>query len=380
MNRGIAACHALARAAVAALLALALAWVSPPLSRAGTRSQLEDAKAKLSRLEAQIATQRAALESAHTAILRLSAEVQAAQEAYVATRQRLIQVQGSLSAAQAEYDDDGALLDQQAANAYMQGPGSDLKLLLQATSVGDLMDRLEFLDRVAQTEADLANEVRSLENRLMARKKEVQSLLRRQAAQLARLSEREAALAASFAQQESRLAAMARDRSQIVDLLAKLRKQLRAQELAAARASLLGTNTAPFGAWASLLLPRLGVPSCHGNMVVIVAWETAEYTQAAWNPLATTYPMPGAGNFNSVGVKNYASIDQGLQATVLTLHQGNPAYGYGSIIDSLARCSDPLATGDAIRASAWCRGCAGGAYVVDIIPAVEAYYSRYAHL
>jgi hypothetical protein len=108
----------------------------------------------------------------------------------------------------------------------------------------------------------------------------------------------------------------------------------------------------------------------------MVAWQTAEYTQARWNPLATTYPMPGSTVFNSAGVRNYASLSQGLEATRLTLRSAG--YGYGAILSDLAASADPLTTAQAINASSWCHGCANGRYVVGLVPAVEAYYSRYA--
>jgi hypothetical protein len=110
--------------------------------------------------------------------------------------------------------------------------------------------------------------------------------------------------------------------------------------------------------------------------VVVVAWETTEYTSASWNPLATTYFLPGSTRFNSAGVRNYLSLGQGLEATTATLRL--PGNGYESIVGGLASCADPMATGQAINASQWCRGCSGGGYVTAIIPAVEQYYDQYA--
>jgi hypothetical protein len=134
--------------------------------------------------------------------------------------------------------------------------------------------------------------------------------------------------------------------------------------------------TITYGEWAGALLGSLGVSNCQNNLVVVVAWETTEYTAASWNPLATTYPMPGSTRFNSAGVRNYGSLGQGLEATTSTLRL--PGNGYESILAGLAACADPMATGQAINASLWCRGCSGGAYVTAIIPAVQQYYDQYA--
>jgi hypothetical protein len=109
-----------------------------------------------------------------------------------------------------------------------------------------------------------------------------------------------------------------------------------------------------------------------------VAWQTAEGARASFNPLDTTLPMPGATNFNSVGVKNYVSQDQGLTATVRTLQGGSSSYGYAAIVTGLRGCAGPMVTAQAINDSAWCHECAGGLYVTQLIPAVQAYYDSYA--
>jgi len=123
--------------------------------------------------------------------------------------------------------------------------------------------------------------------------------------------------------------------------------------------------------WAAHLLPRIGAPACTNNVVSVVAWAAQEGTVAGWNPLATTYGMPGSTRFNSVGVRNYISLDQGLDATVLTIESGLVDHGYGAIVAELQRCAPSMATARAIRASNWCAGCAGGRYVTGMIRAVS---------
>jgi hypothetical protein len=67
-----------------------------------------------------------------------------------------------------------------------------------------------------------------------------------------------------------------------------------------------------------------------------MSWEAAEGGAwnggARYNPLNTTEPMSGATNFNSVGVKNYTSWEQGLNATVKTLENGY----YTDILNALS--------------------------------------------
>lgn len=160
-------------------------------------------------------------------------------------------------------------------------------------------------------------------------------------------------------------------------------------ELQAARTSAMrearldGTATIPNGpvtyeAWARGFLGMVGAPACDDNVALVVTWETAESTQAWFNPLATTHDMEGEGIFNSSGVRNYVSFEQGLMASRDTLQGGAESYGYGAILSALQRCASAKTTARAIRDSAWCRGCAGGAYVTGLLPVVRATWSEHA--
>ena len=90
--------------------------------------------------------------------------------------------------------------------------------------------------------------------------------------------------------------------------------------------------------------------------------------------------MAGAGTFNGAGVRNYVSLQQGLQASALTLRTGSSSYGYTGSSTAWRRAPNPSVTAAAINASMWCHGCAGGAYVTGLIPRVEAAYDLYARL
>jgi hypothetical protein len=138
------------------------------------------------------------------------------------------------------------------------------------------------------------------------------------------------------------------------------------------------TGPATYESWARAFLARVGAPDCSENLAIIVTWETSESTDAAFNPLATTHDMDGATDFNSVGVKNYRSLDQGLDASRDTLQGGAESYGYEAIVGSLQACTTAEATAVAINASAWCRGCAGGTYITGLLPIVRADYAAHA--
>jgi hypothetical protein len=66
---------------------------------------------------------------------------------------------------------------------------------------------------------------------------------------------------------------------------------------------------------------KLGVTPTNEKIKFFVAWRQAEGGKALNNPFNTTKTMKADGitNYNSVGVKNYPTIDIGIDATVNTL-------------------------------------------------------------
>ena len=105
--------------------------------------------------------------------------------------------------------------------------------------------------------------------------------------------------------------------------------------------------------WAKDFLTKLGVPVTGPNVQAISAWEQAEGTKAAFNPLATTQGgFAGETQFNSVGVKNYTSYQDGLDANLKVITNGL----YPNIIAALQQGTDAMAVAKAIAASPWGTG------------------------
>src|SRR5581483_9788858 len=103
--------------------------------------------------------------------------------------------------------------------------------------------------------------------------------------------------------------------------------------------------------WAIDLLAGLGnrEPTLE-TVLYTVAWQQAENTEARYNPIATTQDMPGATTFNSDGVKDYNSYQDGVDATVKTL--GYSYNGYADIREGLAT-NDPERALRGLYASPW---------------------------
>lgn len=104
--------------------------------------------------------------------------------------------------------------------------------------------------------------------------------------------------------------------------------------------------------FASDLLGRLGIPATDENMRALVAWQQAEGTKAAHNPLATTQRSEGATTFNYAGVKNYLDYEQGLAATVTTINNGR----YDEVLAALRAGTSAEAVAEAIARSPWGTG------------------------
>src|SRR5580700_11414401 len=107
--------------------------------------------------------------------------------------------------------------------------------------------------------------------------------------------------------------------------------------------------------WANLFLPKCGFPVTTNNVVSLAVWMESERAAtlppdgALNNPLDTTEGWPNSTDFNSAGVKNYATVDDGLSATQKTLFNGD----YGSIIAAFKGSIAPSLTVVRIAQSPW---------------------------
>jgi hypothetical protein len=250
-----------------------------------------------------------------------------------------------------------------AVTAFQWGPMGPFAVALGADSLGDLADRLQYFDSIASANVETAKAVAEHVARLASIRAGLSALSKQQARLELKLrtsrAELEAALLAQLSDARAEAAALVRRLGITAD------------------PNVTGAGVS-FGRWAELLLSRLGGPICQDNLIAVVAWESAEGTAAAYNPLATTHDVPGATDFNSVGVKNYPSLGDGIRATIDTLVLGSPTYGYGAVLAGLSTCAPAESTAAAINASSWCRGCTGGMYGVNVVPLMRADYERFA--
>lgn len=102
--------------------------------------------------------------------------------------------------------------------------------------------------------------------------------------------------------------------------------------------------------WDTQLLGALGIPATADAIRFLDQWQSFEGGTAQNNPLNTTQAWAGATNYNSVGVKNYRTRADGIQATMTTLENGR----YDAILQALRSgnpytFAEPLAIATALR-------------------------------
>ena len=116
--------------------------------------------------------------------------------------------------------------------------------------------------------------------------------------------------------------------------------------------------------WCASLLNALGNPNpSQTTLNFVIGWsasETLADSGAIYNLLNTTEPWSGATNFNSVGVRNYTSWQDGINATIATLRNGY----YPELEEALRINLDGVLSPPSIEILAnlhtWCGGCGYG--------------------
>lgn len=126
--------------------------------------------------------------------------------------------------------------------------------------------------------------------------------------------------------------------------------------------------------WAHDFLDGLGASHTENNANALISWMQAEGGTAQWNPLNTTQEAPGAWNYNSVGVKNYPDYGTGMDATLKTIKQTDPAFGYTVIVSRLKGSVRPRRTLRAVEKSQW----GTGGLALAVLPYVKKDYWKYA--
>lgn len=103
-------------------------------------------------------------------------------------------------------------------------------------------------------------------------------------------------------------------------------------------------------AWARAFLADASLPDSPCTLAATLAWIGAEGSNPAWhNLLDSTQPEPGSYSINSDHVQAYVSREQGLAATVTTIHNGL----YPGILAAFRAGNNAQSIADAVAQSPW---------------------------
>ena len=212
------------RTSLAFLFVLGAAAFAGPAGAQSTEEQLEDAKARLGALEAEAAQATARYEEAHEKLIVTREEIAETEAALVDARKDVGKLQGQL--------------DERARAAYTMGGTGTLELLLTSDSLSDFSDRVVFLDRLAEDDADLVTRLDVLTEELRRREAALDQLEKEQA-------EAEAAAEAEADTVYAKLAEAQALREELEDELAAEERAARLAAQAAAAPTGGGGGDAP---------------------------------------------------------------------------------------------------------------------------------------
>jgi peptidoglycan LD-endopeptidase LytH len=138
--------------ALALTAMLAGGLLTDPSFAQSTEDKLQQAKQRVAQLESEAQRATEKYEEAHSALERTRQEIAATMEALTRAKDRIGELQAQLAF--------------RARSAYKLGPTNSWQLLLEADSFSEFSDRLVYLDRLAQDDADLATRVAVLAEEL----------------------------------------------------------------------------------------------------------------------------------------------------------------------------------------------------------------------
>jgi murein DD-endopeptidase MepM/ murein hydrolase activator NlpD len=214
--------------------ALAMVMVSTSIAggmvaNADTSDDLAGARARLETIRSTIAREEGSLATMQEQMNALAGEIERMNSALASTEDDIRAVTAALRKTSRRIAVVRAELEDRAAEAFMDGPASDLMFLLGSATLGDLSDRSAALEALGQADADLENRFRVTQAELEASQAQLDELEQRQRDALASLRERGSALKSKFAEQQSQLDRLDALRSEAARLVEDLGRQLEAE-------------------------------------------------------------------------------------------------------------------------------------------------------
>jgi len=228
------------RSAVALAAALLFGVLAMAPVHADTQGKLNAAEARVRSLIGRIAKEERTVRALEAQAAVLAQAVDRVQTEMTLTQGRIVDLQSQIRVATNSMIATQDTLNRRAWVAYENGPGSNLEFILGSTSLADLTDRLEIVNHVAKSDADLIAEIANERNLLQAHQQSLQQQEDRLQVQKADLSSKQTALNLKLVSAQSVVAQLDRDKAAAQRQVRKLRAQRRKEIAAALAAASLG--------------------------------------------------------------------------------------------------------------------------------------------
>jgi peptidoglycan LD-endopeptidase LytH len=227
-------------AALAALMVLAGTFVIGPAS-ADTKEEIAQTQREIDALIDRINSQSSTIARLQRETNALTAEINAVLGRIAKTEARVAALERDIDTANAFLRELQQKVDDRAWDVYENGIGTQIEVLLGASSFQDFAARLEFVNRAAESDEDLFNEIANRRNQLQHRQLELEAVKRQLVDERRLLTARQDALDAKLATAQRLLEQLEADKAEAQRLLEKLEDkraaEIRAAELAAAAAA-----------------------------------------------------------------------------------------------------------------------------------------------
>ncbi len=284
------------RIGVAALVVVSASmWVSPPSSAAPSRQDVARAKAELDRLNARVSL---LVEEYNQARLRLEQ-----------VRTRLQDARTAAESARAEADRAMASLNRSAAVAY-QGVGSQFAALLEADSLADFSDRLEFIGSMAQADSDLATKAERAEQEARWSAEELKAALAEQQEVVDALAAKAAEIRDAAAEARAYYEGLSSRYQRYLDRLEAAREAAAAEAAAEAAGQTLASTQGPIPpppapnpnvqAVLAAAYSVIGTPYQWGGSSPATGFDCSGFTSWAWSHAGVYLPHSSAAQYASL--------------------------------------------------------------------------------
>ena len=328
--------------AIAALvLSVPVAGAAPSSSQVQNAHEASvQAEQRLNEIQSQINSIQLSLATAVSRVDQAEGELEQLVAQIAETKARLAQ-------AQARYEEIRAQLNDRAVQAFMSGPGSSLEMVLGATSLDDLSDRLEYVDAVAQSDADLAQEVANLQAALEVEAQNLEQLRVQQRAKVVAVRELRDQILNQLTQVQQLRDQAAREVSQTIANYRRLRGA-RADYLEnlAQQTSSSPPHTAvslPAGFTNPLQVCPVDDPRVFGDGFGAPRYAGGFHLHAG-NDIVSNYGTPIRAPFDGVAKRSYNALGGNSEYVY-----GASGYVYNAHLDHYSENSDgPVQAGDII--------------------------------